>query len=186
MKKNGGNYRHGNLPEALVQDAIVLLRTQSPAELSVRELAERAGVSPRAPYVHFATKQDLLTAVATRGFQELAEAGAQAKGDLYRLGEIYVERALAHPNLYRLMFGGYIEPCAEVADASYHQVSEAIRQRRPDWGEEQVGAASLAVWAFVHGLADLRLNQMISNEVWESVSLRALAALLSEVLQPPG
>ncbi len=184
MKKAPGTYRHGNLREALVEDAIRLLHTQTAADLSVRELAERAGVSPRAPYVHFASKQELLAAVATKGFEDLAVAGQDAEGDLYRLGEIYIRHALDHPNLHRLMFGGLVEPVTEKADASFQQVLRAIRGRQPEWDEERVHAAGLALWGFVHGLAELRLNQMISTEVWEVLPLRHLAALLSEVLQP--
>jgi hypothetical protein len=116
----------------------------------------------------------------------LAEAGQDAEGDLYRLGEIYIRHALDHPNLHRLMFGGFVEPCAEKADASFQQVLGAIRGRQPEWDEERVHAAGLALWGFVHGLVELRLNQMISTEVWEVLPLRHLAALLSEVLQPPG
>jgi len=183
MKKAPGMYRHGNLREALVEDALELLRTQTVAELSVRELAERAGVSPRAPYVHFASKQDLLAAVAARGFEDLAEAGQEHEGDLFKLGELYIQRAVDHPNLYRLMFGGFLEPCQESADASFQQVLAAIRQRRSEWDEERAHAAGVALWAFVHGLAELRLNQMISAEVWESLSVQLLAELLGEVVQ---
>jgi hypothetical protein len=46
--------------------------------LTLREVARRAGVSPAAPYHHFADKSALLLAVAHEGFVSLAERQADA------------------------------------------------------------------------------------------------------------
>jgi AcrR family transcriptional regulator len=177
------SYRHGRLPETLIENALNLLETQTAEQLSVRELAEMAGVSPRAPYVHFATKRDLLKAVAARGFERLAEAGAHAGGDLIALGEAYIRLGLEHPNLFRLMFSGILDEDCENAGDSYRQVCEAIRLRKPSWDEERIGAASLGLWAFVHGLTDLRLLGLVSPQAWEKVDFRKLTGLLADILQ---
>ncbi|MGF6885275.1 AcrR family transcriptional regulator [Nocardia sp. GAS34] len=42
-------------------------------DLSLRAAARRAGVSPAAPYRHFADRDALLSAVATGGYRELAQ-----------------------------------------------------------------------------------------------------------------
>jgi AcrR family transcriptional regulator len=58
------SYRHGNLREALIEAAIELVEEVGPENVSVREAAKRAGVSPGAPFRHFANKTALMTAVA--------------------------------------------------------------------------------------------------------------------------
>jgi AcrR family transcriptional regulator len=58
------NYHHGNLREALVAAAIGLVEEVGPENVSVREAAKRAGVSPGAPFRHFPSKIALMTAVA--------------------------------------------------------------------------------------------------------------------------
>lgn len=182
MRKKSDSYRHGNLREALIEDALKLLREKSVEELSVRELAERAGVSPRAPYVHFPQKKDLLRAVANRGFAELASVGAHANGDIIALGEAYVRLALGHPNLFHLMFSNMLGGDCPDARASFEQVSAAIEAQRPSWDREQVANASLAAWAFVHGLSELRLLGLISDETWEGRSIGSLAQAFAQVI----
>jgi len=55
-------YHHGDLRRALV-DAALHLAAEG-AEVSVREAARRAGVSPGAPFRHFPNRDALMTAVA--------------------------------------------------------------------------------------------------------------------------
>src|SRR6516162_2268044 len=55
-------YHHGDLRRALV-DAALHLATEG-AEISVREAARRAGVSPGAPFRHFPSRDALMVAVA--------------------------------------------------------------------------------------------------------------------------
>ena len=62
-------YHHGNLRAALLEEAERALAAGE--DLSLRELARRAGVSHAAPRRHFADKQALLDALATDGFERL-------------------------------------------------------------------------------------------------------------------
>ena len=73
------SYRHGNLREALIEAAIQLVEEVGPENVSVREAAKRAGVSPGAPFRHFASKTALLTAVADQamGLFRAEEAGSE-------------------------------------------------------------------------------------------------------------
>lgn len=173
------SYRHGDLANALVTDALTLLEEQSADALSLRELAERAGVSPRAPYVHFPSKQHLLKAVAGRGFEELTARSVAAGFDLEKLGEAYVSFALERPHLFRLMFGGVhltVEECAGI-DGSFIHVVAAIRHHLPEISEEEARTAGLGLWAFVHGLADLTIEGLTPP-----VPLPWLSSMLSKVL----
>lgn len=65
-------YHHGELREALVAGSLELIAERGMRGFSVAEVARRAGVSPAAPYRHFADREELLTAVAQAVADELA------------------------------------------------------------------------------------------------------------------
>src|SRR5919206_2322086 len=97
-------YHHGNLRPALLRTAAKTLEKEGLGALSLRELARRAGVSHNAPYRHFPDRDSLLAALAAEGFEMLGDA--LEKRPRREMGEAYVEFALAHPQRFRLMFGG--------------------------------------------------------------------------------
>src|SRR5919106_3067320 len=108
-------YHHGDLRTALLQTAAKILEKQGLVALSLRELARLAGVSHNAPYRHFPDRDSLLAALAAEGFELLGDA-LQSR-PRREMGEAYVEFALAHPERFRLMFGGLagLEPRARRA-----------------------------------------------------------------------
>src|SRR5687767_15921657 len=108
-------YHHGDLRRAMVQAALEILRETQSLELSLRELARRAGVSHNAPYKHFADKRELLAAVSAAGFEMLAKRMARAiagrgnaREQLFAMLRAYVDHGVDNPALYRLMFGDYL------------------------------------------------------------------------------
>ncbi|OBA61810.1 TetR family transcriptional regulator [Mycobacterium sp. 1100029.7] len=159
-------YHHGDLRAACVRAAIELLEEDgNAAGLSLRAVARRAGVSPGAPYRHYADRDALVSAVAAVGYRELADCMAApnpsprtAEG-LAELGVAYVDFALRRPALFRLMFS---EPCdrdnderAAATAAIWHLVSGAAQAAFPG---ADVAAMSNALWSLVHGLAFLHLD----------------------------
>ncbi|MFI8854674.1 TetR/AcrR family transcriptional regulator [Streptomyces sp. 891-h] len=108
-------YHHGDLPAALTTAAIELLDERGMDQVTVREVARRAGVSPGAPFRHFADRQALLTAVADRVLADFAEhqlrTVAEAEWSMMRaLGLGFVRYAIRHPRRFELIrtrvFGG--------------------------------------------------------------------------------
>ena len=105
-------YHHGDLRRTLVSAAEELLAERGADGFSLREVARRAGVSPAAPAHHFGDSAGLLTAVATLGFEELAQsllaghkgAGSDPRARLVGQGVGYVRFALAYPGRFGLMF----------------------------------------------------------------------------------
>jgi AcrR family transcriptional regulator len=161
-------YHHGNLGAALIRAAGNILEKEGVEALSLREVARRAGVSHNAPYRHFAEREALLAALAAEGFGMLAlaqQAGA-ASGGLRAMGEAYVQFALAHPQRFRLMFGGQISIARharlrEVATKTFEGLSGALAASVPE--AQGTGDSSIAAWALVHGLAQLLLGKRISG-----------------------
>lgn len=135
-----------------------MLEKEGPAELSLRELARRAGVSHNAPYRHFRDRDALLAALAADGFRLLGEALAHASGPA--MGEEYVRFALEHPQLFRLMFGGHLSfsrhrEIAQAAARPYEALLAAFRAQPSIADPERCAAAA---WSLVHGLAHLLLD----------------------------
>lgn len=151
-------YHHGDLRAALLEAASEILSDQGVGELSLREVARRAGVSHNAPYRHFPDRDSLLAELATEGFRRLGAAMAGKRGR--EMGEAYVRFALDNPNLFRLMFGGQLQagrhPGLRVAaNATYEALVEAFRAQP---GVADAGMAAAAAWSLVHGLAQLLLD----------------------------
>src|ERR1700689_5986651 len=71
-------YHHGNLREALVEAALVLIAEKGPAGFTIAEAARLAGVSPAGPYRHFRDAAALLAEVALRGYDRFTERLAKA------------------------------------------------------------------------------------------------------------
>src|SRR5437868_4179996 len=108
-------FRHGNLPEALLDAALVRLEADGAESISLRELASDAGVNHRAVYRHFPDKLSLLARVAERGWQQLAQrlkksAARKAPGEpaLVAASVEFFLFARDHANLFHLMGGARI------------------------------------------------------------------------------
>lgn len=166
-KRRKQRYHHGDLQAALILTAGKMLEKEGVEALKLREVARQAGVSHNAPYRHFAQREALLAALAAEGFEWLgaAQRKAAAAGGLRGMGEAYVGFALAHPQRFRLMFGGQIRIARhvrlrEVAMRSFEGLSGALAARTP----EAHGArdASVAAWSLVHGLALLLMGERIA------------------------
>lgn len=178
------SYHHGDLPATLLRAAGKILEEEGVDALSLRELTRRAGVSHAAPYRHFPDRESLLAALAAEGFALLGETQqrAAAAGGLRAMGEAYVGFALAHPQRFRLMFGGTVriarhKALREVATRAFDGLAGALAARSP----EAQGArdASIAAWALVHGLAQLLLEGRVAQAARAG---RSEARFVSDVL----
>lgn len=178
-------YHHGDLRAACLRAAMELLEEDGHATgLSLRAVARRAGVSPGAPYRHYADRDALVSAVAAIGYAELAQCMAApnpcpaSAEDLAAIGVAYVEFALRRSALFRLMFG---ESCdrdnnerVAATAAIWELVSNAVRACFPD---ADVEAMSNAIWSLVHGLAFLHLDGKFDAASPAAVSDRVRAAV---------
>src|SRR5262245_22981090 len=105
-------YHHGNLRAALLEAAEAELEARGIEGFSLRGVAKRAGVSHAAPAHHFRDANGLLTGLAAEGYrrfiaaQEARQKNAPTEhmSQLVAAGMGYIDFALAHPALFRLMF----------------------------------------------------------------------------------
>lgn len=162
-------YHHGNLRQALVEEAIALAAERGPDGVVIREVARRAAVSHNAAYRHFADREDLLAEVAAQGMADLADTmrsgiaavtdpdpQRRARSSLRAVGRSYVDFAFDHPGLFAVAFSS-IQARPVEGGGPYDVLSGALDQcvaagiidpaRRP--------GAELGCWAAVHGFARL-------------------------------
>jgi len=155
----GRAYHHGDLRNALLDAARKILEEESLANLSLRAVARRAGVSHAAPYRHFPNHEALLVEIAIEGFVELKNdlvAAANAPGAesdrIAKIGAAYMRFVARRPEVASLMFGPQLPnrdafPALGIAA----DIGTALHD----------SALGLAVWAAVHGLAMLILRNVI-------------------------
>ncbi len=164
-------YHHGDLRAALLAAAEAELAETGVERFSLRAVAKRAGVSHAAPAHHFGDANGLLTALAAEGFtrflatQRAHEAAAAPRQPdrLIASGIGYIAFATAHPALFRLMFASdrpdFAAPqLQEIGQAAYQHLLDNVAELRGLTDPQDDPAAltdATAVWAMVHGLADL-------------------------------
>ncbi|MCL7426060.1 TetR/AcrR family transcriptional regulator [Streptomyces sp. YS415] len=153
------------LRDRLVDVGVELVAEEGVQALTLREIARRAGVSHGAPRRHFPTHLELLSAIARRGFADLADRAAGAVDEhpggprdrLAALADAYLRFAVDNPGMYELMFrhdllnSGYLG----LRDHSlplFGRLVELVGRVRPDVDARIVGGA---LWANLHGVGQL-------------------------------
>lgn len=177
-------YHHGRLREAVLEAAIAEIEAVGTSELSMREVARRAGVSHAAPAHHFGDKAGIFTAIATRGFELLAEeTGGLVPGGLVHAAAGYVRFALNHRAHFEVMFRPDLyrpdDPDLIAArNASFDVLYRAVQDGLPP---EQIGEllpTSVAAWSALHGFATLFLYGNLEPRLG---SIEPLEAFLVDV-----
>lgn len=183
-------YHHGDLKNALIQAGIEILSAQGLSGLSLRKVAQRAGVSHSAPYAHFTDKQALIAAISTEGYcklyDRLAAALERHGGDplrqLIEAAWAYVQFALNEPAHFKITLSGIVEKAQEYpafvamtekAFALVVDLTVACQQA----GILKSGPASqmaVSVWSLVHGFTSLILEEQISASLVDHLTLRQM------------
>lgn len=165
-------YHHGDLREALIDATMQLVIDKGAENFSLADACRLAGVSTAAPYKHFKDREEILKAVCTRAFDELAGraiAAAKAAGETTIEGVIamhlaYLDMAIEQPALFRLMFGQ--NPAIKEDEAVLGQgrgcFGSVLAQMEIYCAANALAEPPLAVfmrsWSFIHGVASLRID----------------------------
>lgn len=198
------SYHHGDLRRALIEATLELVAESGPKGFTLAEAARRAGVSTAAPYRHFASKDELLAAVATQGFEGLhaelvaADDPAATATRLPLLGGAYLRWAVAHPAHYQVMFGTGVkrpEHTSWIAsgERAFAVLTSAISDGQAAGlvpGDDPLPVAG-PVWGLLHGLALLELGgdfrHVGIDEPIEELGARSVGALLAGArIRTPG
>ncbi len=189
-------YHHGDLREQLLLAGEQALLEMPIDDVSLREIARRAGVSHAAPKHHFASMADLLGEIAARGFQKfvdaLGNAAEQSKSQtaedrLHAMGRAYLRFADENSAVYGLMFGQVIKMSMTPAltKSSYEAWSQLENAVAHITGPLRAPIGATYVWSSVHGLSMLkaagRLPPHVSLHAVEEDNLRMMIAGLKDL-----
>jgi AcrR family transcriptional regulator len=182
----------------ILQAAKHLFAAEGVAHVTMRRIGAAVGVSPTALYMHFADKDALLNAIAQDTFCELLDRleASQAPGQtalaVFRAGlRAYVQFGLERPDEYRLTFMSRVfrrtdeRTCAvEMADRSFAILQDRVTELMRD-GTFQPGPAGRvaeAIWAMLHGVTSLLLDQAENLETPPDALIEATLDLLESGL----
>ena len=167
-------YHHGNLREALIQAALVLIAERGISGFAVAELARAVGVSAAAPYRHFRDRDAVLAEVSRRGFEaleaEMRATLATRVSDPVAALEACAQAHLAFAGREGPVYGAMFDPhfpiaahpdLARARDSALSVLRGAAQiacdrsraARRPP-----SRMVALHIWALTHGIAALYLG----------------------------
>jgi AcrR family transcriptional regulator len=146
----------------------LLAQTVNADAVSIRSVADAVGVTSPSIYLHFADKDELLSAVVMDVFAEL-DAAMLAAGDavteplerLRAFGLAYVRFAVEHPEHYRI---ATMDPCAAppavdevLAESAFVHFNETVQEciRAGIFADGDPLPITLELWATAHGIASL-------------------------------
>lgn len=176
--KTKGAYHHGDLKQNLIVAAKHLVEKTGNFDFSVSEACRYAGVSTAAPYRHFEDKEDLLCCVAEDGLRQLSEdmnvAAAQhplgSHEAIHAIGMAYVNFAMNHKGLFRVMFGGavqsgkYCDRLHEIGEGECKMVVavQVIAALGNDIKSDiEITSRIYQLWMAVHGMAFLMVENTL-------------------------
>jgi AcrR family transcriptional regulator len=153
------------------------------SQVSLREVARRAGVSHATPGHYFANKRGMLTAYAALAWARLGstvtEGIAAARPPdgpalLATIGNSYVRFAVQNPEMFRLMFNldelDAEDPAFRAAsDAAYAALASTVARCVAEGrcAPEQAETVIVASWSLVHGLAGLWISGRLRARLGE-------------------
>jgi AcrR family transcriptional regulator len=171
----------------------LLIKTGDQGAVSIRAIADAAGVTPPSIYLHFADKTELLAAVCEARFADFSQYLRDAVEGipdpldvLWAMGRAYVRFGTENPEHYRIMF--MTRPPADAPAVPLDRLPglkafgflvEAVA-RCMDAGAIAAGDAFLVatnLWTAVHGITSL----LIARPDFPWPDLDRLMALVVEV-----
>ena len=167
-------YHHGNLRQALVEAALVLIAERGPTGFTLSEAAKRADVTPAAVYRHFAGRDDLIAEVARQGYDIFAalmefaydEGRPGALAAFEATGRAYLAFARKYPGHYMAMFESGLSfnahpdlaLVAAKARGVLEKAAEKLSEQMPADRRPPATMFSAHVWAMSHGVVELYMR----------------------------
>jgi AcrR family transcriptional regulator len=185
--------------ERICQAAARLFVEEGPAAVSMRRIAAELGCGTMTPYRYFASKEQIVTAVRTRGmhrFSEALERALDTPGDgrtrSRAVRDAYIAFARRETATYRLMFE-YPEPRRD--DPAYREAHARMWRTIAAHVEVLVAEGAVEadapllghqIWAALHGAVMLEIAGLLP-EGFDAASLHTrTAGTLFEAARPRG
>ena len=169
MAKRG--YHHGNLRQALVEAALLLIEAKGPTGFTLSQAAKQAGVTPAAVYRHFDGREDLIAEVARQGYEIFADVmqfaydkcQPSALTAFEATGRAYLAFARKPPGHYIAMFESGVSvnrtpelaAVAQRARSVLERAAADLSEHIPPEKRPPPSMFSAHIWALSHGVVEL-------------------------------
>lgn len=185
-----------DVTDSLIEAALALVEEGGSEALTVREVAQRAGVAPMGVYSRFGGKDGLLEAVFVSGFSQLqaslsAARGADALSRLHNGCLAYRRFAIEHPHLYELMFRQMMQlelspESLEVAEKTFAHLVERVEDAAAAGMIHAADAVDVAqqLWNAMHGGVTLEIVGVSFSHDPERTFAATLETMLAGLSRP--
>jgi AcrR family transcriptional regulator len=155
--------------ETILAAAVKQVEQRGLRGLSLRSLAGTLELAPNALYRYFADRSVLESALADEASRLLHAAMQRAvhkatpEQTIRGIARAYLAFARKHPNLYELL----LLPCdtdSKEAASHEHLWSFVVEHVATLTGVDQADDASVALWAFLHGIVQLEAANVFGGE----------------------
>jgi AcrR family transcriptional regulator len=170
MQVYGVDKAAGSTQARVVAAAKAILVAEGAGAVSMRRVAQAAGITPMAIYRHFENREALLRHVADTSFVEVARQWTETARTgtldekMYAVLDDYIDFALDQPRLYEFMFGerredarmypaGFRERQSPTLNVLADLLTEAMREGT--FRDDDVWDVAILLAALVHGLVQL-------------------------------
>lgn len=189
------------LRERVLESAMETMGNEGAQALSMRRLAADVGFSTMVLYNFFRDKEEIISALYLRGFEELGEEMrsvrrfSDPRRHIEALGHAYRRFALRRPACYQLMFGTPVKefsPDEEELDRSCDSLdvlTEAVVEgvQQGIFIELPVEMIVLQLWSAVHGMVSLELRGYFETRADAQAAFEVkVATALRGLLRDPG
>lgn len=179
-ERRGKPSHRDDLRRELLQAAYAFVVREGHEGLSICRLAEEIGVSPGAPYHHFADRRALLIAVALEGYRimlaESESAVGQARQDvLFARLLHFIRFAAANPNIFTLMYESeLVRPklapeLAEAQDIGFQMLRREVARSTQHLTEYERSLRIATIWSAIFGFALQTNRAMLRAHPFEPV-----------------
>src|SRR5690625_3368079 len=150
--------------QRLLEEASAIIAQQGADALSMRKAAAAAHTTTAAIYSLFGSREALIEAVVTEGFQRFATHlravphTDDPDADLLALGRAYRRNALENPHFYDVMFHDTSTPrTPEHGSETFNMLADAV-QRATESQRDEARIRAYRLWVYIHGLVSLELS----------------------------
>lgn len=163
-ERRGKPSHREDLRSELLKVACEFVTREGHEGLSIRRLAEEVGVSPGAPYHHFADRRALLVAVALEGYRimlaELERAVEGAPQEVLFANLLHFIRfAAANPKMFTLMYESeLVRPqlapeLAEAQEVGFQMLRREVSRATQHLSERERSLRIATIWSAIFGFA---------------------------------
>jgi len=192
-------YHHGNLREAALAAARVVIEEKGHDALSMRELALQIKVAPSALYRHFSNRGDLLLAIAN---EIHAELGAELRrvislhpnpwDALEAACRAFLAFGLNNPGLFSMLYDDEIteHPDSETQlteqAGTYALLMDLFHRALPGAAPAQLRLRLVSMWSALFGYTTTRSKGIMRSYMTEGLSVAEMdRAMLATALARP-